>query len=116
MSLVGTRLSLTHRCTIERNESVGDAYGNPGSPSWADHLVDMPCRAWDRAARGAVDATTVAVVEDRRMIVPLGTDVLETDRVGDITYRGAVILKGPMLINALLTYPDRLELVLTRIS
>jgi hypothetical protein len=116
MSLVSTRLSLTHRCSIERNEEVDDQYGNPGAAAWVDHLTDLPCRAWDRAARGAVDATTIAVVEDRRMMVPLGTDVLDSDRVGDVTYRGDLILKGPMLINALLTYPDRLELVLTRIS
>ena len=116
MSLVATRISLTHRCSIQRNGATLDQFGNPTAPSWTDLLTDLPCRAWDRAAREVVDATTTVVVEDRRLIVALGTDVLATDRIGDVSLRGAVVFAGPMLVNAVLPYPDRLELVLTRVS
>ena len=50
----------------------------------------------------------------RHLALPLGTDVLLTDRVGDVTYRGAVIFEGPQTIDELITWPDRIELVLRR--
>src|SRR5690242_10787800 len=97
MSLVSSRLSLTHSCTIQRDANLGtpDDWGTPSTPDWQDHLTGQPCRAWTMAGREQMDSSTTAVIEDMRMIVPLGTDVTEQDRVGDVTYRGDTIIVGP---------------------
>jgi head-tail adaptor len=114
VSLVASRISLNQLCTIQRNVGEDDAWGNP-SVDWEDHLVDQPCRAWTDAGREAVSATETVVIEDRRLVLALGTDVTEADRISSVIYRGETVFEGPMGIEAVLTYPDRLELVLTRV-
>lgn len=120
MSLVSSRLSLIHRVTVERDDNIlmspGDGWGNPQPPDWDDHLTDLPCRIWTQAGREAVDATTFVVVEDMRLVVELGTDVTEHDRLGDVTYRGDTIITGPIGIRAVLHNQDHLELVLVQLS
>lgn len=118
MSLASTRLSLTHLMTIQRDANAGtdNGWGNPDSPDWQPHLTDVPCRSWADAGRETVDATTTVVVEDLRVIVTIGTDVTERDRLGDITHRGHVVVKGPTGIRAVLRNQDHLELVLVRLS
>lgn len=121
MSLVSSRVALTHRATIERDVNAfgeADAYGNPLAPSWQTHLEELPCRAWAAGSvqggggREIADARKTVVVLDRRMVVPLGTDVTEADRVAEVTERGTVVLAGPMAIEAVLHRPDHIELVL----
>ena len=117
MSLVSSRLSLTHRCTIERGSSSPDAWGNPGVPTWSAHLSDQPCRAWATAGREAVtDTTTVVVIEDVRLILPLGTDVTEQDRIASVTYRGETTQDGPLGIRAVLVNADHIELLLVKVA
>lgn len=115
MSLVSSRLSLKHRCTIERNEAEG-AWGDPAAPDWQEASTDVACRFWTTAGRETVDATTTVVIEDMRLIVPLGTDVTEKDRIVDVTSRGQAIAAGPIGIRAVLQHSDRLELVLVRLA
>lgn len=117
MSLVAARLSLIHRCTIERGSSSPDEWGNPGPPTWSAHLSDQPCRTWATAGREVVtDTTTVVVVEDVRLILPLGTDVTEQDRVASVTYRGDTVQAGPLGIRAVLVNQDHIELLLVRVA
>lgn len=119
MSLASSRVQLTYRCTIERdaNASSDDGSGNPLPPSWQANLTNLPCRAWTTAGREAVtDTTTVVVVEDVRVIVPLGTDVTEEDRVASVTYRGGTVWAGPLGIRAVLARKDHLELLLVKVS
>ena len=117
MSLVASRLSLIHRCTIERATTTDDDYGNPGPPTWAAHLSDQPCRTWATAGREVVtNTTTLVVVKDVRLMLPLGVDVTEQDRVASVTYRGDTIQAGPLGIRAVLTHQDHIELVLERIA
>jgi hypothetical protein len=118
MSLASSRLSLTHLVTTQRDASaaVDGGWGNPDAPNWKDNLTNVPCRVWTAAGRETVDATTTVVVEDARMIVPLGTDVTERDRLGDVTFRGAVIFAGPTSVRAVLQRADHLELVLVRLA
>lgn len=117
MSLASTRLSLIHSAVVQRAATTTDSWGNTGgSPVWSNHFSALPCRLWAAAGREAVDAATVTVVEDLRMIVALGTDVTERDRLGDVSYRGTVILPGPTSIRAVLHNADHLELVLVRIA
>lgn len=118
MGLVSSRLSLTHRATIQRDSSIGtaDTWGTPSAPSFQDHLTDLPCRVQTTAGREAVDASTLVVVEDMRLLVTVDTDVTEQDRVSVVTYRGDAIVAGPVSIRAVLRHQDHLELVLVRLA
>jgi len=114
MSLASSRVSLIHRCSILRNEGELDSWGGK-SASWADHLTDVPCRAW-AAAGQMITAQTVEILSmmDVKVILPLGTDVVESDFVGDVTWRGDTMFDGPMEIQAILRFKDRIELALKR--
>lgn len=119
MSLVSSRLSLTHAASVERDGNAGqtDSDGYPLSPDWQTHLAAQPCRLWATAGREVVaDTTTVVVVEDLRLIVTVETDIDETDRIASVSYRGDTILAGPVSIRAVLRHQDHLELVLVRID
>lgn len=119
MGLIANRLALTHLVTTLRNEASTGEDGWAGDPDWHVSLTDQPCYGWTDTDNNAGDerATNASVIvrEDRRMIVPLGTDITETDQVLDVTYRGATILEGPMGVQAVLAYPDHLEICLRRI-
>jgi hypothetical protein len=119
MSLVTSRVGLKHRCSIHRNSNASaaaDNYGNPVDASWGAHLTNIPCRAWTNAAKEPVDDESAVLIEDRRLTVPLGTDVKETDRVQSVTDpAGNVIFDGPMDIEGVLRFTDHIELVLERI-
>ena len=116
MSLVATRVSLIQRCTIERDQAAVDtAWGQPGNPDWQEHLADVPCRVWVEAGREPVDVDRTAAFNDRRIMVPVATDVTERDRIAQVSERGAVILDGPMGIEAVLRRRTHLELVVQRV-
>jgi hypothetical protein len=117
VSLVSSRISLIHRCTIQRDQTnEEDSWGQRGEADWQDHLTDLPCRAWTEAAREPVDETTTVTIEDRRVIVELGTDVTEADRLAAVSDgTGAEIFEGPINIEGVLRFPDHLELLLERI-
>lgn len=114
MSLAATRLSLTHRATIERATLEPDGWNSDGDPTWEPHLSDLPCRAWATAGREAVaNTTSTVVVEDWRMIIQLDTDVTENDRVTSVTDRGDTVLAGAQ-IRSVIRNQDHLELILVR--
>ena len=117
MTLLSSRLGLTHRCTIERAASGGsDEWGQPVPPVWETHLSGVLCKAWTNAAREPVDADKSVVIEDRRVALPLDTDVTEADRLGDITdAAGTVLFEGPMDIVGVLRYSRHMELLLERV-
>jgi hypothetical protein len=119
MSLIASRLNLTQRCTIQRDASApaSDDWSPPADPDWQDHLTDQPCRSWASAGSEAVnDSTNVVVVEDARLLLPLGTDVTARDRVTSVTYRGGTVQDGPLGIRAVLTHRDHIELVLVSVG
>lgn len=120
MSLVSTGLALIHLCTIERdaNAATADDWGAPQAADWQPHITDLICRAWIVSGREIVaDKTSVVVDDEIRMMVQLGTDVTELDRVGDITDNaGTRIFQGPMGIRAISPRRDHLELTLARIA
>lgn len=125
MSLIASRLSLTHLVTIERNAGAdsGDGWGK--STEWQPHLVDLPCRAWASAAprRGdeIVEGTNIVVIENLRIIVPADTDVTNSDRIATVTTRGQTVVDGPVDIRAVLRHQGVLgngflELMLARVG
>lgn len=118
MSLVSARLAMRHRCTVQRDVAVNtpNPWNGPGTPDWQNHLTDLPCRAWTNIAREPIEPMKTFVVEDRRVAVPLGTDVTEADQLGDVTDpAGNVIFHGPMNIQGVLAYSDHLELLVEQI-
>lgn len=117
MSLVSSRIGLRHRCTIERdaNAATEDAWGNPQAPNWQPLATDVPCRAIADSGREPVDADRTVVVVDLRLLLPLGTDVTERDRISAVSERGAEYLDAPFGIEAVLRRRTHLELHLVRI-
>lgn len=118
MSAGTIALLCTHRTTVERDANAGNVVnGIQQSPSWSDHLIALPCRAWTSAGREQFDATTSVVVEDMRCIVQLGTDITEQDRLNGVTDKdGNPIISGLVGIRAVIRRTDHLELMLVRIS
>ena len=117
MSLIASGLSLIHQTTVERDTATGtNPHGGKAAPDWQPHLTALPCFYWATTGSEPTDATTQVVAQDMRLLVQLGTDVTEQDRLGDITYRGGTIVAGPTGIRAVLHHHDHLEVVLLRIS
>lgn len=117
MSLTATRLAFKHRTTVERDGQTSENdWGHPGTPDWDTSTGRVPCRAWINAGKEAVTTDRTAVIRDLRCMVPLDTDVTERDRLGDITEGDTVLFEGPHAIEAVLRHPDRLELLLEKVT
>lgn len=116
MSLVAIQMvTRRQRTTILRDVNAGstDAGGQPLPPNWEPHLTDVPCFAWATTAREPDNQGRIAVVEDRRAILQSGTDVTESDQLGDVLQAdGTVLMQGPMNILTVLHDIDHLELLL----
>lgn len=119
---MGARQRMKHRATIQRDATNStDPWGGKDAPDWQEHLADLPCHAWVRTGVGMGSeefrSDKVAVVENRHMIVPLGTDITERDRVLTVTDRqDAEILDGPMRIESIGKRRDHIALVVERID
>ena len=115
---------MIHRATIERDGATGsDSWGNPNESSWSTHLSDLPCRVWygsgsgGSAEREIFDGNKIVTTEDRTLIVPLGTDVTELDRVASIEDRaGSEIFAGPSKIESLGRRSDHLVIRLAEVK
>lgn len=112
------RPALRHLVTVQRDLSLGtdDGWGNANAPDWHDHVVDLPCFAWTTTGHETADVVSDVEVESLKMIVPLGTDVNQQDRLGDITERDVVVVKGPISIRSVFAQQDHLELRLVRLA
>lgn len=113
MTALGSRVAMSHRCTTQRRAAGTDSWGQ-GSGAWTDHLTAEPCRGWEVSNQLVIAPGEIAPVMQRKLALPLGTDILDTDRVGDVTYRGAVVMEGPMTIDDMTIFRDRIELTLRR--
>ena len=70
---------LIHTCTIQRyTEGAPDDYGNP-TLTWANHLVDEPCRLTSSSGR-EIKVGAELVVADYKLFVG-DIDIIEQDRV-----------------------------------
>jgi hypothetical protein len=116
MSLISSGVSLTHRCTIERDQNAGsdDGWGNPLPPDWQEHIFDLRCRAWTAGHETITDKGTLTVLIEVQLIVPLGTDVTDHDRIAAVSERGETIHEGPLAVHAVLRRRDHLELICVR--
>lgn len=109
---MSARGTMTHRAKIERPTTGTDSWGNPGAPVWNTHLADLPCRAWFQKGRELVGDLNV-VIEDRRMVCPRDTDIVEGDRVAEVKdRRSRLVFDGPMRIESVGRRKDHLALML----
>lgn len=118
MSLVAARVGMRHRVDIHRQATVDDGGGASDSTWDTSHLTAVPCRAWTDVRRDteAEHGDKITVTSDRRLVVPLDTDVTEADQIGDVTERGQVVLAGPMRIEAIARHRTHLELLVDQVS
>lgn len=113
------RSQMKQRADLERAAAGNaDAWGHAPVPAWEALAADKPCLAWSTAKREVVGTGTnakTAVVEDIRLMVPLGTDVTEKDRVRKVKDRaGTTILDGPFGIASVQVRRTHLELALSK--
>lgn len=106
------------RATVQRNAAgATDPYGNPGAPNWQPHIAALPCYVWFEVERHAIDTTKTAALEDRKAIVPKGTDIKPGDRLFDVRDRlGTVIFTGPAVIDSAGVRKDHIALALKEVS
>lgn len=112
------RSRMTQRALVERLTPgpVGDS-GNPGAPTWATHLAEMPCWLYGSTEREAVTDETTAVVTDLKMLAPLKADVREDDRIAGVKDRlGTTIEAGILGIETVEHKRSHKELTLSRVS
>ena len=70
---------LVNSCTVRRNTpGVADEYGNP-TASWADHLVDKPCRLMAGSGREVKIGAEVVIADYKLFIGDVA--ITEQDRV-----------------------------------
>lgn len=111
---MSARQRMRQRATVERQMQVKrDDFGGRGTPDWREHLTELPCRIWQTSGREVTDGQKIVAVDDRRMIVPLDTDVTTRDRIATVTDRqGTELYAGPMRIESVARREDHLELML----
>ena len=112
------------RVTFERNYSQLAA-GDTDIDGFGQKLEDWrescttPCWAWQGATGGrhtsAGEARTVTT-DMPGMIVPLGTDVTEADRVQKVVDRAGSLILGAMMIDAVMSRATHRELRLRSVT
>ncbi len=107
---------MDHQVRIERNTATGtDPDGGAAAPVW---VADPPIACLGIAERGdvsVIDDRTAALAA-RRVLVPAGTSVTTADRLGPVTRGAAVVLPGPMRIEAVNIRASFIELVVERVG
>jgi len=104
---------MTMRAVVERASYALDPWGLPGLPTWNSHIASLACYSWANTGKEIIDGDKTAVMTDRRMIVPLGTDIVEDDRITDVEDRlGVSIFPHLMRIEAVLRREDHIELTI----
>ena len=92
------RARMTMRATVQRDSATGsDGWGQPNAVSWAAHLPSLACWYWTKDEREVIDGVKTAILANHTMMVPLGTDITEDDRVTAIKDR----LAGNLISNAM---------------
>lgn len=112
------RSRMTQRALVERQSSPGtDDYGNPLPGTWATHIAALACWLYGSTEREAVTEETTAVVTDLKLMVPLGANISEQDRINRITDRRGTVIEPAMLgIETILRKRTHLQLTLSRVS
>ena len=121
MSVSSVRRRMTHRVLVERNTTTDrDGYGAKATPVWASHIASQPCFFYREGridSEESVRARGTILHDMLRLMVPLGTDITEKDRINGVTKRdGTVIETGYMAITSVLHSHTHLELRLEKVA
>lgn len=112
---MSTRNVMTHRTLIERDGNLAsDAYGQPDVPTWYALVTAQPCYFWEPSTqRGELVGERNADLYAHQLVLPLGVDITETDRINGVTdRRGRSISTSIYNITQIVRKPDHLLLVL----
>lgn len=117
---------LTEQVVIERDVTTPDQWGADDAPSFQPYLT-VACRLYWAKSTGTrssnrtyTNVTREVSVTDGGLVLPLGTDVTEADRIAQINewdpISGEWVLKveGPMEITATVNEHTHLELSIQR--
>lgn len=117
MTSTNVRSRMIHRTTIQRDSAgFDDTIGVKEVPTWADHLTDQPCFFYTSTGREIIQDRAV-VISNLHMLLPLGADVTEKDRIDGVEDRqGVPIYSGFFQIRSVLPHQHHLELDLVRPS
>lgn len=112
------RATMTHRALVERGVSVGtDDFGHPNPPAWDTHIASLPCRLWTKSEREIADGNKLVILAVHKLLVPLNTDITESDRIASIKDRlGNTLVGNLMLIRSVIRKETHLELDLEEVS
>lgn len=91
---------LTMRAVVQRNSATGtDAWGQAVAPVMTT-VATIRCFAWSNQARELVDGDKSAMLEDLRLMAPLGANLTEDDELVAITDRkGNVLIPGRLKVD-----------------
>ena len=111
---------MTRRALVERNTvATTDGYGAKGKPTWTTLHESLPCWFYRQRRPGgeAVRLKGTVVREMLKLMVPLGTDITEADRINGITDRsGNVVEVGILNVTSVLDSHTHLELMLEKVA
>jgi hypothetical protein len=111
---------MTMRCTISRNMTAAfDAYGNEQAADYGEHIASQPCYWYQSSSfRGGEQVgERNLVVYTKQLLVPLGADITEADRITDIRDRQGRSLTAEVFnIKEIVRKPDHLLLGMEAVS
>lgn len=107
---------LTMRAHVQRNAATGtDGWNGPAAPDWQP-LTVLPCFAWTPSSRDVVDGRKNVVAQDVRMMIAVGGDLREGDRIEKIANpAGVVLFAGPLRVEGAVEFKhNHMEAALVR--
>lgn len=116
---MSARTTMIHRCDIQRDPQihVSDTWGSSSDPGWVSHLVNVSCWYWYDRSWSIVDGTRQLQMSQPKLLLPIGLDVNDDDRIVSVyDRRGRQIKSGPMRIIDLGTREDHMVLTLAGIQ
>lgn len=109
MSSIGARVGLIHFCDIMVNHGGTNSWGDADA-SWEVDASYVPCRAWTGSENLIGEDDKILTLATRYVILPLGTTIDETYRIGNVYLRDrSVLWDDAHSIDEVVTWPDRLE-------
>ena len=111
---------MTMRATVERDGATGtDGFGMPNAASWASHIASQACFLYisRKGEREIIDGTKTVVLASQKVLMPLGTDITENDRITSVKDRiGTVLAANTMRINSVVRRHNHIELSVTEVQ
>lgn len=106
------------RCATERDTPAGtDGFGGRGAASWAALVSSQPCYYFAKTETEIIDGDKQVVLATHRLLLPLGTDITEHDRITSIVDRaGATIVGNAMRINSVIRRAGHIEVTVTEVK